>query len=72
MPRASTTSIESLKAGDAVALRIGGSERRGVVIEDRGPLGVDGRQIVVVRLGNEDEARQFEVRAEDLDRVPAT
>ena len=67
----STPARDSLKVGDKVVLRLAGSERRGVVVEDRGPLGVDGRQIVAIRVGDEDEARQFEVRAEDLERVRA-
>lgn len=67
----STPARDSLKVGDKVVLRLAGSERRGVVVEDRGPLGVDGRQIVAIRVGDEDEARQFEVRAEDLERIRA-
>ena len=67
----STPARDSLKVGDKVVLRLAGSERRGVVVEDRGPLGVDGRQIVAIRVGGEDEARQFEVRAEDLERIRA-
>lgn len=60
-----------LKVGDKVVMRIGGGERRGVVIEDRGKLGRGGRQIVVVRVGSETEGRRFEARAEDLERVAA-
>jgi hypothetical protein len=60
-----------LKVGDKVVLRLAGQQRRGVVVEDRGPLGVGGRQIVAVRVRSDDEASQFEVRAEDLERVPA-
>jgi hypothetical protein len=67
----SRSARDSLKVGDKVVLRLAGSERRGVVVEDRGPLGVDGRQIVAIRVGDEDEARQFEVRAEDLERIRA-
>lgn len=70
MTRTSSRS-SPLKVGDKVVLRVAGSERRGVVVEDRGPLGVDGRQIVAIRVGAEDEARRFEVRAEDLERVAA-
>jgi hypothetical protein len=33
--------------------------------------GVDGRQIVAIRTGDEDDAPQFEVKAEDLERVQA-
>jgi hypothetical protein len=71
MVRTPAADDEALKVGDEVVLRLAGSERRGVVVEDRGPLGVDGRQIVAIRVGDEDEARQFEVRAEHLQRVVA-
>lgn len=67
----STSAREALKVGDEVVLRLAGSERRGVVVEDRGPLGADGRQIVAIRVGDEGEARQFEVRAEHLERIVA-
>jgi len=60
-----------LKVGEEVILRVAGSERRGVVVEDRGPLGVNGRQIVAIRVGKEDENRRFEVQAEYLERVAA-
>jgi hypothetical protein len=72
MPRTiSRSAPQALKVGDEVVLRIAGSERRGVVVEDRGPLGVDGRQIVAIRTGDEDDAPQFEVKAEDLERIHA-
>jgi len=69
MVRTPTSARDALKVGDEVVLRLAGSERRGVVVEDRGPLAVDGRQIVTIRVGDEDEARRFEVRAEHLERV---
>jgi hypothetical protein len=72
MPRTALTStLSPLKVGDRVILRVAGSERRGVVVEDRGPLGVGGRQIVAIRVGKEDEGREFEVRADDLERIAA-
>jgi hypothetical protein len=55
----SKTSAGSLKVGDKVVMRIGGGERRGVVVEDRGQLGLGGRQIVVVRVGSENEGRRL-------------
>ncbi|MGH2879879.1 MAG: hypothetical protein ACRDK4_09785 [Solirubrobacteraceae bacterium] len=61
----------SLKVGDQIVVRIGGGERRGVVVEDRGPLGVDGRQIVAVRVGGDDYEHQFEARADDLEFLSA-
>lgn len=69
MSRAATTAGGALKVGDEVVLRVAGNERRGVVVEDRGPLAADGGQIVAIRVGAEDEGRQFEVRAEHLERV---
>jgi hypothetical protein len=66
-----TAPTGSLKVGDRVAANVPGIDWKGVVVEDRGPLGLDGRQIVVIRVGGEDEDRRFEVRAEDLDRVAA-
>lgn len=60
-----------LKVGEKVVLRIAGSEQRGVVVEDRGPLDVDGGQIVAIRVGKEDENRRFEVQAKYLERIAA-
>jgi hypothetical protein len=60
-----------LKVGEEVILRVAGSERRGVVVEDRGPLDVDGGQIVAIRVGKEDENRRFEVQAKYLERAAA-
>lgn len=72
MARTQTAVPTSLKVGEEVILRLAGGERRGFVVEDRGPLGVEGRQIVTIRVGDEEDARHFEVRAEDLERVVAT
>lgn len=71
MVHTSTAASDALHVGDEVILRLAGGERRGIVIEDRGRLGVDGSQIVASRLGDEDDARRFEVRAEHLERVAA-
>ncbi|MGH2864928.1 MAG: hypothetical protein ACRDJX_06725 [Solirubrobacteraceae bacterium] len=71
MASAQRAPTKSLKVGDHVTANVPGIDWTGIVVEDRGPLGLDGRQIVVIRVGNEDEGRQFEVRAEDLDRVAA-
>ena len=56
--------------GDKVVLRIAGSARYGVVVEDRGPLAANGSQIVMIQIGD-DEDRRFEMRAEHLERVAA-
>ena len=72
MPRTASTSTPSqLKVGDKVILRVAGSERRGIVVEDRGPLGVGGRQIVAIGVGQDGDDGQFEVRAEELERIAA-
>ncbi|MGH2853306.1 MAG: hypothetical protein ACRDLF_03830 [Solirubrobacteraceae bacterium] len=71
MASAQTAPTRPLKVGDHVAANVPGIDWKGIVVEDRGPLGLDGRQIVVIRVGNEDEGRRFEVRAEYLERVAA-
>lgn len=71
MPHAQTTSVQSLKVGDHVVSTVPGFDWKGIIVEDFGPLGVDGRQIFLVRVGDEDESRQFDVPAEDLERVAA-
>jgi hypothetical protein len=62
---------DSLKVGDHVVSKVPGFDWKGIVVEDRGPLGVDGSQILLIRVGDEDEGRKFEVRAETLERVAA-
>jgi hypothetical protein len=61
----------SLKVGDHVVSNVPGFNWNGVVVENRGDLGIDGGQIVMIRIGDEDEGEQFEIRADDLDRVAA-
>lgn len=70
MGQVAATTAEPLKVGDKVVLRIAGSARYGVVVEDRGPLAANGSQIVMIQIGD-DEDRRFEMRAEYLERVPA-
>jgi hypothetical protein len=45
--------------------------REGGIVRDRGPLGVDGSQIFVIRVDDADEGRRFDVDAENLERVAA-
>ncbi len=71
MAHTPTVTDDALKVGDRIVLRIAGVERRGVVIEDRGPLGVAGRQVVAVHLDNEEDGSRFEMGAELLERVAA-
>jgi hypothetical protein len=71
MAHAQQARHKSLKVGDHVVANVPGFNWSGVVIEDRGNLGIDGGQIVMIRIGDEDDGEQFEVRADDLDRVAA-
>lgn len=66
-----TSSATSLRVGDHVVSNVPGLNWNGLVVEDRGDLGIDGGQIAMIRIGNEDESEQFEIRADDLDRVAA-
>ena len=69
--RAKTPPANWLKVGDRVVSNVPGIDWRGVVVEDRGPLGINGSQIVAIRLDYAPNAPQFEVRAEELERVAA-
>jgi hypothetical protein len=60
-----------LKIGDRVISNTDGIDWRGVVVEDRGALAINGSQIVAIRLDYAPSAPQFEVRAEELERVAA-
>jgi len=59
------------KEGDRVAVPLGARMVDGEVIEDRGPIGVNGRRLFRVRLAQDgDESdREFEVPEEDLQRA---
>ncbi len=71
MAHTQTAPTDSLKVGDHVVSKVPGFDWKGVIVKDLGPLGVGGSQIFVIRVGNEDEGRQFDVRAENLERVAA-
>lgn len=61
-----------LKIGDEVTFRVAHLTFRARVVEDRGPIGINGRQIVRVELLEDDEssdADQFELPAEELERL---
>lgn len=60
-----------LKVGDHVVSKVPGLERKGVVVEDRGPIAINGSQIVAIRIGGPDSTHVYETRAEDLERVAA-
>jgi hypothetical protein len=69
MARTKRTPAGWLKVGDRVVSNTPGIDWRGIVVEDRGPLAINGSQIVTIRLDYAPEAPQFEVRAEELERV---
>lgn len=71
MTRSKTSADGWLKVGDRVVSNTPGIDWRGVVVEDRGPLAINGGQIVAIRLDYAPDAPQFEVRAEELERVAA-
>jgi hypothetical protein len=51
--------------------KIPGFNWKGVIIEDLRPLGVGGRKISLVQVGEEDAGRRFDVPAENLERIAA-
>lgn len=53
-----------LKVGDIVPLHWGNQKVRVIIVEDRGGLGVGGRQIVRLRFLTGDPGREFELPAE--------
>lgn len=64
MALSSTTSKESpIAVGEEVVIHIGDREIPAVVIEDRGPLGIDDEQIVRIRVSRAEggEPDEFEV-----------
>ena len=71
MAHPQTAPTGSLKVGDHVTSKLPAFSWRGVIVEDLGPLGVDGSEIFVIRVGDEDEGRHFNARAENLERVAA-
>ena len=66
-----TSPATSLKVGDHVTSKLPAFSWRGTIVEDLGPLGVGGRKIFLVHVGDEDEGRTFDMPADDLERVAA-
>ena len=60
-----------IRVGDRVRFQFGLREATGVVVEDRGPVGVGGRQIVVVELDPGGESVRFEMPVADLTVIRA-
>lgn len=54
--------------GDRVQFSFGGHPTVGTIIEDRGPLGVGGRQLIRVRVdvAETDETLEFEIPVSDV------
>jgi hypothetical protein len=71
MARNRTSSADSLKVGDHVTSKLPAFNWQGVIVEDLGPLGIDGSEIFVVRVGDEDDGQRFNARAEHLERIAA-
>lgn len=71
MAPAHPAATDSLKVGDHVTSKLPAFNWRGVIVEDLGPLGIDGSEIFVIRVGDEDEGRHFSARAGNLERVAA-
>lgn len=68
MARAQTAPADSLKVGDHVTSKLPAFSWRGVIIEDLGRA-FDGSQLFLIRVGDDDEGRTFDVPAENLERV---
>lgn len=60
------TKHEYLVEGAHVLLRMGINDVAGVIIEDRGPIGVNGRRLYRVRITLGDTLQELEVPAEEL------
>jgi hypothetical protein len=71
MAPAQPAATDSLKVGDHVTSKLPAFNWKGVIVEDLGPLGIDGSEIFVIRVGDEDDGRHFNARAENLERVAA-
>ena len=57
---------------DVVRFPLGPRKAHGVIIEDRGPIGVQGRRIYRVRVDHDpDDSEAFEMPGEEMELVPA-
>jgi hypothetical protein len=65
--------VRAPRVGDRVSVHIGTYDAVGVVTEDRGPIGVNGRRLLRVEITNEScvEPMAIEVPAEDARVVAA-
>lgn len=51
--------------------KVPGFNWKGIIVEDLGPLAIDGSHIFLVHVGEEDAGRRFDVPAESLERIAA-
>lgn len=70
-PTEKTSPATPLKVGDHVTSKLPAFNWRGVIVEDLGPLGIDGSEIFVIHTGDEDNGHRFNARAEHLERISA-
>ena len=61
--QAKNGSMSRIAVGSRVLVNFGGRETGALVVEDRGDLGVDGMQVIRVRVDLENGAREYEVYA---------
>ena len=60
------------RKGDRVRFRVGARSVRGIVKEDRGPIGVNGRRLYLVEFQAEPESpSQIELPADELQSILA-
>jgi len=62
----------AFSVGDAVRFPLGSRTARAVIVEDRGPIGAQGRRIYRVRVDYDpDDSVTFEMPGEEMELVPA-
>jgi len=66
---ASATNKTTLRVGDAVRVRLGARDIDATVVEDRGTIGIGGRNLVRVRVELADEGLEFELPADEVSRT---
>lgn len=67
---AATLTAASLRRGDQVQIRFGHSLVRGIITEERGPIGAGGRELYTVEFEfGEGELYQIELPAESIKKV---